>query len=266
MQVHSTTRLEELAPDAFRFYRHVRELLEASGIPFLLGGAYAFSHYTGIVRHTKDLDIFVKSTDAQRTLAVLAAAGYRTEMMFSHWLGKVFYGADFVDIIFNSGNGLCAVDDAWFEHAIHAEILGSPGQLIPAEEMIWQKAYIMERERFDGADVNHLLRARGRRLDWDRLLSRFGSHRRVLLAHLILFGFVYPNDHENVPASVIAALSAQVTADPFRGEGHSACQGPLLSRTQYLIDSEERSYVDPRLPPLGTMTKEQVARWTDAGR
>ena len=112
----------------------------------MLGGAYAFRHYTGIVRHTKDLDIFVRPTDARAALAALAAAGFRTEMMFSHWLGKAFHGTDFVDIIFSSGNGLCAVDDAWFDHAIDAEVLGMRGGLIPAEEMIWQKAYIMERE------------------------------------------------------------------------------------------------------------------------
>ena len=34
-----------------------------------------------------------------------------------------------------------------------------PGPLIPAEEMIWSKAFIMERERYDGADVAHILRA-----------------------------------------------------------------------------------------------------------
>ena len=33
-------------------------------------------------------------------------------------------------------------------------------RLIPVEEMIWSKGLIMERERFDGADVTHLIRAR----------------------------------------------------------------------------------------------------------
>ena len=34
------------------------DLLDAAGIPFLVGGAYAYCQYTGIYRDTKDLDLF----------------------------------------------------------------------------------------------------------------------------------------------------------------------------------------------------------------
>ena len=30
-------------------------------MPFLVGGAYAFARYTGIERHTKDFDVFVRA-------------------------------------------------------------------------------------------------------------------------------------------------------------------------------------------------------------
>src|SRR5205807_7701504 len=142
--------------NAFHFSRPAFEILGDAGVPFLLGGAYAFGHYTGIPRHTKDLDLFLRRADVRAALAAFTAAGYRTELLFAHWLGKAFHGNDFVDIIFSSGNGMCPVDDAWFDHAIEAEVLGAKVRLVPAEEMVWQKAYIMERERFDGADVNHL--------------------------------------------------------------------------------------------------------------
>ena len=46
-----------------------------------------------------------------------------------------------------------------------------PVLLAPPEEMIWSKAFVCERERYDGADVNHLLRACGRQMDWQRLLA-----------------------------------------------------------------------------------------------
>ena len=65
---------------------------------------------------------------------------------------------------------------------------------MPVEEMIWSKAFLMERERFDGADVLHLMRARQKEINWPRLLSRFGEHWRVLLSHLVLFPYVYPNE------------------------------------------------------------------------
>jgi hypothetical protein len=130
--------------------------------------------------------------------------------------------------------------------------------------MIWQKSYIMERERFDGADVQHLLRARGHRLDWDRLLARFGPDWRVLLCHLVLFGFVYPEEREQVPVEVLDDLTNRLRDDPTGAERR--CGGTLLSRTQYLTDTEDWGLTDPRLQPIGPMSREQVARWTDAGR
>jgi hypothetical protein len=251
-------------PDAFRFYRHAIEIMDTAGVPFLLGGACGFGFYTGIIRHTKDLDLFVHPAHVRQTLDVFAAAGYRAELVFAHWLAKAYHGDDFVDVIFSSGNGLCPVDNVWFDHAMEGEVLGMRVRLVAAEEMIWQKAYIMERERFDGADVIHLLHACGRQLDWDHLLARFGPHWRVLLSHLILYRFVYPSDRESIPVGVLQTLTDRLQEEPAGTE--NLCQGPLLSRTQYLVDTEERGYIDPRVVPHGPMTEDQVARWTDAGR
>jgi hypothetical protein len=258
------TAPDPFSPFAFRFYRQALEDLQTDGVPFLLGGAYALSYYTGITRHTKDLDLFVRRGDVRRMLNVFASAGYRTEVVFSHWLGKVHCGDDFVDVIFSSGNAVCPVDDVWFQHAVEGEVFGTPVRLVPAEEMIWQKAFIMERERFDGADVAHLLRARGRQLDWDRLLARFGPNWPVLLAHLVLFRFIYPDDRDSVPEPVLRRLTAGVSTPT--GSTDPTCRGTLLSRMQYLVDVEEWGYTDPRLQPVGPMTEEEVIRWTDAGR
>jgi hypothetical protein len=171
-----------------------------------------------------------------------------------------------VDIIFNSGNGACHVDETWFEQAVPGIIFGERVRLVPVEEMIWQKAYIMERERFDGADVIHLIRARGRALDWDRLLKRFGDHWRVLLSHLVLFGFVYPADADSVPGWVLRGLLGRLERPGQTPADLDACRGTLLSRLQYLTDTETWNYSDPRLEPEGGMTAEQVERWTDAAR
>jgi Nucleotidyl transferase of unknown function (DUF2204) len=263
---HNLATLEKSAPDTFQFYRRALALMDASGIPYLLGGAYAFGSYTGITRHTKDLDLFVRPVDAARALQVFAAAGYRAEFLFSHWLAKAFYQSDFIDLIFSSGNGICTVDDAWFDHALQGEVLGRTVGLIPAEEMIWQKAYIMERERFDGADIAHLLLARGRQFDWDRLLDRFGSHWPVLYVHLVLFGFIYPGNRDCVPERVLRTLTDRLREPVDEPIEAHAFMGTLLSRTQYLADTEDWGYGDPRLAPQGTLTAEQVARWTDAGR
>lgn len=257
---------DELEPVTSGFYLNALSVLSEARVPYLLGGAYAFAYYTGIIRHTKDLDLFVRPADASRALETLGRAGYRTEITFSHWLGKAFSGDDFIDVIFSSGNGLCPVDDEWFAHAVAVERGGSI-RLCPAEELIWQKAFIMERERFDGADVNHVLRACGPNLDWDRLLRRFGPYWRVLLSHLILFTFVYPAEQDRIPPRILDDLLAR-----WRQETNSAdaeekvCRGTLLSRMEYLSDTERWNYTDPRLRPQGGMTPEQITHWTAAGR
>ena len=87
----STTAVDEeiLGPEGAEFYKGAMQALADAGVPFLVGGAYALAHYTGIVRHTKDFDFFVRPEDAERTLAALAAhQGCRMEMTFPHWLGK----------------------------------------------------------------------------------------------------------------------------------------------------------------------------------
>jgi hypothetical protein len=255
---------DDIAPEARAFYTTVLRALREAGVPFIVGGAYALMHYAGILRRTKDLDIFVRRRDVGATLAVLAREGYETCLTFPHWLGKAFSGPHYLDVIFSSGNGLAEVDDAWFQHVRRAEIFGLSVDICPPEEMIWAKAFIMERERFDGADVAHLLRAVSAELDWPRLVARFAEHWRVLLSQLVLFGFIYPAEQGCIPTWVmrelVARLEAEASAPPPSGH---VCRGTLLSRAQYLVDVCE-GYGDARLWPSGSMTPEEIAHWTAA--
>jgi len=253
------------SPESAELYRRALEMLNRSGVPYLVGGTYAFHYYAGIARATKDFDIFVRGRDLPRVLDVLVRCSFKTEVAYSHWLAKAFSGDRFIDIIYNSGNGIVEVDDEWFAHAVDEEVLGVPVKLCPAEEMIWSKALIMERERYDGADVAHLLRHCSGMVNWDRLLRRFGAHWRVLLAHLVLFGFIYPGERALIPASVMRELVNRLLAEldaPTRDS--KVCQGTLLSRAQYLVDVDEWGYEDARIKPRGSMTPDQIAQWTAA--
>ena len=241
------------------------EALQARQVPFLVGGAYAFTPFTGIPRSTKDFDLFVAKDDIARALEVLGAAGFRTELTFPHWLGKAFWGKEFVDLIFSSGNGVAPVDVGWFTHAPRGTVLGVDVRLAPAEEMLWSKAFVMERERYDGGDVIHLLRARADKLDWPRVLERFGPYWRVLLANLVLFGFVYPGERTRVPRWVMDELLGRLTPELGADAGVGRlCQGTILSRQQYLPDVTEWGYADGRLAPHGNMSAEEIADWTAA--
>ena len=246
------------------FYRQSMELLLEAQVPFLLGGAYALCVYTGIARHTKDCDIFVRQADFENALEVFRRAGYRAENSFPHWLGKAFRGDKSIDIIFSSGNGICPVDELWFERAPKAEVFGLTTWLSPPEEMIWMKAFIMERERYDGADVAHLLLHCAPQLDWDHLLRRFGENWHVLLSHLILFGYIYPTEQARIPERVFGELLGRRAQPDTAGADPPLCRGPLLSRTQFLPDVRDGSFRDPRLQPGSGMSPADVESWTAA--
>ena len=250
---------------AREFYRDTLGALEREGIGVLVGGAFAQEFYTGISRHTKDLDLFIKAEDLERSLSALARRGYRTEVTFSHWLGKAYDrdGVNFVDIIFNSGNGLCKVDDTWFAKAPQGEVFGKSVKLCPVEEAIWQKSFIMERERYDGADIAHLLRSQAEQLDWHRLLRRFDGHWRVLMSYITLFGYIYPGERNKIPEWVQRRLAGLFSREiAFDAPRERVCAGTFLSRAQYIVDVDEWGYRDLRTPEH--MTPEALERWTAA--
>jgi hypothetical protein len=240
------------------------QLLHDNKIDFLVGGAYALAEYTRINRDTKDFDLFLRPKDVEPALAVWRKAGYTADDTFTHWLAKVQSGRVYVDIIFRSGNGLGSVDDVWFQHAREATIFGLQVKIVPPEEVIWQKAYIMERERFDGADVAHLLSACAAALDWGRLVKRFDTDWRILWSHLILFGFIFPSKRHLIPLELVKEFSAKVLEEQTEpAPVDPVCNGTLLSRIQY--QSDLRDFLDARLTGRSTMSTEELRHWIEAG-
>ncbi|MBE9170752.1 nucleotidyltransferase [Pleurocapsales cyanobacterium LEGE 06147] len=255
----------ELDPQTYDFYRRSLEILNKAKIPFLIGGGFAFERHTGIVRETKDLDLFIRARDCQRALQVLSQAGYQTTLSVSHWLAKAYCGDNFVDLIFNSAMGACEVDDSWFEQVVVDKVMDMSVRLCPPEEMIWMKSYLMARDRFDGADVAHLLRACSDRLDWSRLLKRFGAHWRVFLSHLVLFGFIYPGERARIPSWVMDELIRRLERETLDSAASTErlCQGTLLAPMQYQIDVKQWGYQDARVQPSGNLTETEVINWLD---
>jgi hypothetical protein len=248
-----------------QFYANAMQVLDEANVPFLVGGAFALWYYTHICRPTKDLDLIVLPSDRDRALAALAGAGYQTETPYPHWLAKAYKGEEFIDIIYNSGNGCSPVDAEWFAHAPVARLLGRKVRLNPPEELLHGKAFVMERERYDGADVAHLLLSHGPRLDWPRLLRRFGERWRVLLSHVVLFGLIYPTERASVPEWVLQELLGRLRAEGRdTDEASRVCYGTILSREQFLVDVNEWGFQDARLPPVGPMSSSDVDLWTAA--
>ena len=76
----------------------------------------------------------------------------------------------------------------------------------------------------------HLLRETGPALDWPRLLMRFGDYWRVLLSHIILFGFVYPDKRQNVPGLGYTTSSCDGLTVSRANLQNDVCYGTLLWR------------------------------------
>ena len=242
------------------------QLLLDNGLEALVGGAYAMAHYTGIARDTKDFDLLLRPADVKAALRIWRRAGYTADFEFTHWLAKVRAGRACVDVIFRSGNGLATVDDSWFEEAREANIFGMRVRVAPPEELIWQKAYIMERERFDGADVAHLLASCAPVINWQRLIQLFEPDWRVLWSHLILFGFIFPSKRNFIPIDVVKEFNSRVVKEqnePPPNDKH--CNGTLLSRVQYLSDVTTGSLVDAREATRCHISPAELQRWTEAG-
>jgi len=222
----------------------LRALVDAR-VPHVVAGAYAFFAYTGIYRDTKDLDVFLRAQDLEDAFRALEAQGFRTELSDPGWIAKAWRGEWFVDLIFSSGNGVAVVDDPWFTHARPCEVMGVQTRIAPPEEMIWSKSFVLERERYDGSDVNHLVHACAKEMDWDRLLMRFDRYPEVLLSHLLMFEFVYPGAREDVPSRVMETLWERTRQGHPMPPAH-VCRGPLVSRCLYQHDLDHHGLLDGR--------------------
>ncbi|QNF33286.1 nucleotidyltransferase [Adhaeribacter swui] len=234
---------DELQTAAHNFFADALRLLSESEIPFLVGGGLALRQYTGIIRDLKDLDLFCKAGDYPKILKFFSDQGFATELTDVRWLAKVFKNNYYIDIIFNTVNNICTVDESWFENAVVGEAYGVPVKFIPAEELLWCKVYVQNRERYDGADVNHIIVKYGHRLDWNRIWTRLEQHWHLLLAQVLLFQFVYPTERDLIPRWLFDTLidRAKVQYDmPLPVE--KVCLGPIIDQTQYRTDIVDAEY------------------------
>lgn len=237
---------EKQKKEARAFYREALQILKESGAEFMLGGTFSMFVHTGIYRDTKDLDIFCRPNDYPKILQFFASKGYVTQLTDIRWLAKVFKGEYFIDIIFDTVNNICSVDDSWFKHATEGEFAGEKVKFLSPEELIWCKIYVQNRERFDGADINHIILKKGKELNWKRLLARLDQHQHwhLLLAQLIMFQFVYPSDfHDIIPKwlfdELIKRANEQYNIPPTVVK---VCRGPVIDQTQYSVDIKDWNY------------------------
>ena len=242
---HNIMTENEQSHKAATFYQQVLTVLKTEAIEFMIGGSFAVFEYTDTFRQTKDMDIYCRPADYPQILKLFAAKGYETQLTDVRWLAKVFdQQGNFIDIIFDTVNNICKVDDTWFANSREAVVFDMPVKLIGPEELIWGKMYVMNRERYDGADVNHLFLKQGKDLDWERLSNLMEPNWHLLLTYILLFQFVYPSDFTDIIPRALFDDLIDRAKDQYNlpQPVERICRGPLIDQTQYQVDVKEWDY------------------------
>ena len=220
-------------------FREILELLERKGTRFAVAGAFALREHTGICRDTKDLDLFLTPENAVTALKHLQEKGFECEGRDPVWLFKSHRNGFFVDLITGMSNAAIVVDDSWIERASPAVVQGITTRVLAAEELVASKLFIARRERFDGADIAHVIYGTRGKLDWQRILKLIGEHWEMLLWALVLFRYSYPAQTQYVPQEVWTGLVSRFHDVVSHQDPVAIFRGSLVDDKQFAIDVNE---------------------------
>lgn len=184
-------------PDAqWAIYRQVIACARELGIRFALGGGLAVSVYTGYWRPSKDLDIYVLPRDREAMIAITHTAGlrdYHAERPYDRtWIYRSSLNGTIVDIMWAMANHRAPVDETWLVCGAAVSVNGESVRVLPVEEMIWDKLYVLQRDRCDWPEALKLIYAAGPTLDWEHLLARVGEDLPLLAGALSIFRWLCP--------------------------------------------------------------------------
>jgi hypothetical protein len=225
--------------DQKALFREVLTVLNAGKIPYTVAGAFALQQHTGIWRFTKDLDVFLAPDEVQQALQLLSQNDYQCEVCDPVWLAKARRDDFFVDLITGMSNGVITVDDSWIERSQPAEIVGVGTLVLAPEELIASKIFVTRRERFDGADIAHVIYGTKGKMDWDRIVAIVGEHWEMLLWALILFRYVYPAQSDYVPFSIWSDLLTRYMQLVSKPDHDARFRGSLIDDKMFAIDVNE---------------------------
>ena len=232
------------APEQRAMFVEGMHLLTARQIPYAISGAFALHEHTGIWRDTKDLDIFLTQQDVPAALQVLSEAGFQTEICDPVWLCKAHRGSYFLDLITGMSNAAIVVQPDWITRATSTEVLGVPVKVLAAEELIASKVFVTRRERFDGADIAHIIHGTGGRLNYARILDLLGEHWMMLLWMLVLYQYAYPAHAHYVPCELWNDLLGRLQHELKHHNPAAAFRGSLIDDKMFAIDVEEWGMAD----------------------
>ena len=256
----STSVAPDFPPEQRSLFCDVLQHLNRARVPYVVSGAFALQQHTGIWRNTKDLDLFLPADVVPAALHELQHKGFETEIRDPVWLAKAHRDGYFVDLITGMSNGIITVDHKWIERGSSTEVLGVPSRVLAPEELIASKLFVNFRERFDGADIAHIIFGTKGRIDWNHLRALIGEHWGLLLWELVLFQYVYPAKADYIPRAVWDDLLSRFRNELDHPRKNAPFRGSLLDDKMFAIDVHEwgmenlleecREQREPKIVPL----------------
>lgn len=194
-------------------YAEVLKRIRERGIRSAIGGGTAVGLYVPRRVSTKDIDVYVKPSDRDAAIGIVTECGledyYEVSSYDRHWIYRSHDGdGTIVDIMWSMPNRRADVDDAWLVRGPESEIHGEIVRVLPPEELIWAKLYILQRDRSDWPDILNLLYTTASTLDWNHLIERVGPDAPLLEALLSIFRWLCPAKAAQIPAHVHRWLKA----------------------------------------------------------
>ena len=235
----TSSQPSEEPKEQVELFRDVLLALENSRVPYAVSGAFALRHHTGICRFTKDLDLFVTAANCAAALQCLQQAGMETWIKDPVWLAKASRDGFFVDLITGMSNGLITVEDSWVERACPAVVYGVKTRVLAPEELVASKIFVARRERFDGADIAHIIYSTYGSFDWNREMELVGEHWEMLLWALVLYRYSYPAQSHHVPAKIWRELLRRFEKEIREHNPQAPFRGSLVDDNMFAIDVNE---------------------------
>jgi len=203
-------------------YSAVLHRARAQGIEFVVGGGLAFSHYSGRWRNTKDIDLYVTPGNRDRMIKVAEATGLKDYFDVHDydraWIFRSHNGAGvIVDIIWQMANYRAQVTQEWLTRGEVVRVHGMELRMLPVEELLWAKLYVMQRDRCDWGDLLNILFSRGRSMDWDHLLECVGEDWRVVAGLVEIFAWACPGRAAELPGDLWGKLRIDKPRQRERG-------------------------------------------------
>ncbi len=195
-----------ISAEQWEIYRTAIETVRAAGIPFMLGGGFALATFTGRWRDTKDIDFYIRPEDRNATVVALTSAGFAD--LFERlpydrkWIYRSIKQDVIVDIIWSMANQRAQVDDVWFKRAGGVVLRQQKLLVVPREEFMWCKLYILQRDHCDWTDLFNLLYVSEGQIDWEHLLGRLGEDIGLLKGMLTVYGWLCPWEVLKLPPSL----------------------------------------------------------------